>query len=299
MNLKNMRLRLARRFGWMLGDKLNMKIQYRLEMGKPLDLNNCVTMNEKLQWLKLYNRNPELTSLVDKIEVKKIIAEKIGSEYVIPTIMVWDSAEDITEAEIDSLPQRFVMKTNHSGGNSGVSICRNKDEWDSNEAIQKMKLSLKTDISRAFGEWPYKNVRRKIFAEEYLGDNIVDYKFYCFNGYVDVVLLCIGRQDGPTKFYFFDREWNLKRYNKAGKAAPEGFTVPKPEGIDKMFEIASELSVGFPFVRVDLYNVNGKIYFGEMTFFPASGFDYNRLTESDRYFGNLIKLPEHACSKSR
>ena len=184
------------------------------------------------------------------------------------------------------------MKTNHSGGNCGVSICKNKAEWDYRDTIRKMNQSLRTDISRAYGEWPYKNVRRRVFAEEYLGDNIVDYKFYCFNGYVDAVLLCLGRQDGATKFYFFDKEWNLKRYNKAGKAAPKGFTIPKPDGIEKMFDIASKLSEGFPFVRVDLYNINGKIYFGEMTFFPASGFDYNRLPESDIYFGNLIKLPE-------
>lgn len=132
---------------------------------------------------------------------------------------------------------------------------------------------------------------KKIFAEEYLGSDLVDYKFYCFDGDADCVLLCIDRQIGAAKFYFFDKDWKLCRYNKRGKEAPEGFTLPKPEGIDEMFRLASEMSKGFPFVRMDFFDVNGKIYFGEYTFFPASGYDYNRLPESDLYFGNKIKLP--------
>ena len=140
-------------------------------------------------------------------------------------------------------------------------------------------------------EWPYRNVERKIFAEEYLGDNLTDYKFYCFNGEADVVLNCIERSTGHPKFYFFDREWNLRRLNKRGKEAPEGFTLPKPEGMDEMFVIAGKLSEGLPFARIDLYNVEGKIYFGEITLFPDSGFDRNRLPEADLYFGEKIELP--------
>ena len=144
-------------------------------------------------------------------------------------------------------------------------------------------------------EWPYKDVKRRILAEKLLidenGDEIKDYKFFCFDGYVDCVMVCIDRQIGSPKFYFFDSNWQLKRYNKRGKEAPVDFTLPKPKNIDKMFEIASTLSKGHPFVRVDLYNVNGNIYFGELTFFPSSGFDNKILHESDVYFGNLIKLP--------
>ena len=121
--------------------------------------------------------------------------------------------------------------------------------------------------------------------------DVVDYKFYCFDGYVDSVLLCVDRQIGDAKFYFFDKNWELKRYNKRGKEAPENFTLPKPKNIERMFEYASVLSKGLPYARIDLYNVDGKIYFGEITFFPASGFDSNRLLEADLHFGAMIKLP--------
>lgn len=130
-----------------------------------------------------------------------------------------------------------------------------------------------------------------IDVDEYLGDDLTDYKFYCFNGEADVVLNCIERNTGHPKFYFFDKEWNLRRLNKRGKDAPERFTLPKPKGMDEMFEIAAKLSIGLPYARVDLYNVDGKIYFGEITLFPASGFDYNRLPEADLYFGEKIVLP--------
>lgn len=270
-----------------INDKLYLRFRYRMEMKKPLNLAHPATMNEKLQWLKLYNRKPLLTKLVDKVTVKEYIAEKIGSEYVVPTLAVWDKPEEI---DFSALPGSFVIKTNHSGGNQGVAVVPDKSKADITAIRKKMAASLKEDIYLNLGEWPYKNVVKKIFAEQYLGANPVDYKFYCFNGKADVVLVCIGRETGHTKFYFFNEKWELCRHNKAGKAAPEGFTVPKPEGMDRMFEIAAKLSEGFPFVRVDLYNVNGSIYFGELTFYPASGFDANRLPEADLYFGNLIDL---------
>lgn len=283
-------MKLYKKFFSILPDKLFLKLRYYKEMGKCLNLSNPQTMNEKLQWLKLYNRNPEYTKLVDKLLVKQYIADKIGAEYVSKTLGVWNSFNEIN---FDSLPNRFVLKTNHSGGNTGVIICKDKTSFDIEAARTKINQSLNTDIYSLYREWPYKNVKKKVFAEEYLEDEsgeLVDYKFYCFDGYVDSVMLCVDRQVGHPKFYFFDAAWNLKRYNVRGKEAPENFTLPKPKNIDRMFEIAAELSVGMPFVRVDLYNVNGKIFFGEMTFFPASGFDSNRLYETDLYFGKLINL---------
>lgn len=271
-----------------IGDKAFLKARYRLEMGKKLDLSHPVTMNEKLQWLKLNNRYDEMTLMVDKIKVKDLVAARIGKEYIIPTLAVWDRPEDIS---LKDLPDRFVIKTNHSGGNTGVIVCSDKRRADLDAIRARMARSLKSDdIYKSYGEWPYKNVERKIFAEMNLGESPVDYKFYCFNGKADSVMLCTERSTGHPKFYFFDKDWNLRRYNKRGKEAPEGFTLPKPEGMDKMFEIAAKLSEGIPFVRVDLYNVDGKIYFGELTFFPASGFDANRLPETDIYFGNMIDL---------
>lgn len=274
-----------------ISDKLFLEMLYYVEMGKKLDLNNPTTMNEKLQWLKLYNRNPLYVTVVDKLKVKDYIREKIGDEYIVKTLGVWETPDDI---DFNILPGKFVLKTNHSGGNTGVVICKDKNIFDFNSAKIKLEKSLKSDIYKNYREWPYKDVDKKIFAEELLedkgGGELVDYKFYCFNGYVDSVMLCIDRQIGSPKFYFFDRDWNLRRYNKRGKEAPSDFTLPKPCNMDKMFEMASELSKGIPFVRVDLYNVNDKIYFGEMTFFPASGLDCNRLPETDLYFGNMINL---------
>ncbi len=286
-----------RRINFLFPDKLYLGISYYLNMGKRLDLNNPQTMNEKLQWLKLFNRKPEYKQMVDKLLAKEYISKLIGNEYIVPTLGVWDCFEEI---DFERLPNRFVLKTNHGGGNTGVVICANKSTFNKETARKKLNKSLGKDIYKEYREWPYKDIQKKIFAEELLGegcDDIVDYKFYCFDGFVDSVLLCVDRQIGDPKFYFFDQNWQLKRHNKRGKEAPENFTLPKPENMDKMFELASKLSKGIPFLRVDLYNVNGKIYFGETTFFPASGYDANRLPEADYYFGQLITLPKSSNSQ--
>lgn len=285
--MKRILLGLLIRFNFLFSDKLYLKIRYYLEMGKRLDLKNPRTMNEKLQWLKLYNRKPEYTTMVDKILVKEYVANIIGEEYIVPLLGVWRSPEEI---DFESLPNQFVLKTNHSGGNTGVIIVKDKNKIDRSAIVEKLRASLKSDIYATFREWPYKNVERKVFAEAYLGDDLADYKFYCYNGYADAVMICVDRQIGDPKFYFFDKQWNLKRYNKRGKEAPADFILPKPDGVDRMFELASVLSKDLPYARVDFYNVNGKIYFGEITFFPASGFDKNRLPESDLLFGEMIKL---------
>lgn len=288
MNLRRVLLGMLNRSYFLFPDKLFLQMRFYLEMGKKLSLRNPQTMNEKLQWLKLYNRKPEYTMMVDKILVKDYVSGLIGPEHVVPTIAVWDSPEEI---DFGSLPDKFVLKTNHSGGNTGVILCKDKNSFATQEALVRLKKSLRSNIYKLYREWPYKDVHKRVFAEELLEDEggINDYKFYCFDGYVDSVLVCVDRQIGQPKFYFFDENWKLRRYNKRGKEAPEDFTLPKPLNIDRMFEIARVLSKGIPFVRVDLYNVKGKIYFGELTFFPASGFDANRLPEADLYFGGLIK----------
>ena len=286
--LRKILLKVVSRLYFLFPERLYLIIRYYLVMGKPLHLDDPKTMNEKLQWLKLYNRKPEYTQMVDKVLAKDYVANLIGQKYIVPTLGVWDHFDEI---DFDKLPKQFVLKTNHSGGSTGVVSCKDKTTFDKVSAKKKLERSLKRDISRSLIEWPYRNVKRKILAEEYLGDDLIDYKFYCFNGEVDVVMNCIERQTGNPKCYFFDKEWNLRRLNKRGKEAPEGFTLPKPEGIDEMFIIAARLSEGLPFARVDLYNINGIIYFSEITFFPDSGFDSNRLPESDLYFGEKIVLP--------
>ena len=278
---------LLRRFSFLFSDKIYLKWNYYLIMNKKLDLKNPKTMNEKLNWLKLYHRDPLLTTLVDKIAVKSYVSNILGADVVCPLIHVWDSVEEI---DLNQLPDSFVLKTNHSGGNTGVVICKDKSTFDLSEAKRKLQESLDAKVYQRSREWPYKNVQRKVFAEEFLGDNLIDYKFYCFNGYVDCVMLCLDRQLGPPKYYFFDKDWHLCRYNKRGKNAPADFTLPMPPNIEKLFHDASVLSKGFPFVRMDFYDVNGKIYFGEYTFYPSSGWDPNYLPETDLYFGSLIDL---------
>lgn len=276
-------------FKW-LPDKTYLQLLYRFKMGHRLDLQNPQTFTEKIQWLKLYNRKPEYTTMVDKYAVKDYVASIIGEEYIIPTLGVWDSFDDI---DFDTLPNQFVLKTTHGGGGGGVVICRDKNTFDKEEAKKKLDASMRGDIYKSLREWPYKNVPKRIIAEKFIQDSsgeLRDYKFTCTNGIVHNVMLCFDRGTGDTKFYFFDKKWNLLRLNKRGKNAPKNFSLPKPLNLDEMFIVAQKISLGIPYSRVDLYNVNGKIYFGEITFYPASGFDNNLLAETDELFGNYIKL---------
>lgn len=434
-------MRLKHEIGKYVPDSLYLRRQYKKIMGKPLNLKNPHTFNEKLQWLKIHDRNPLYTTMVDKYAVKKYVADMIGEEYIIPTLGVWDKFDDIN---FDELPYQFVLKCTHDSG--GLVICKDKSKLDMEKAKEKIEKSLKTNYYLLGREWPYKNVQRRIIAEKYMVDysgndlsdykvhcfngvpkvilvcserfsdaglhedfydvnwkrlevkrpdhpssdieqpepkelqkmlllseqlsrkypfmrtdfyevngrlyfgeitfypasgfdrfepeewdykfgewlslptsigggyllktdcfrlwlheddlqesetnsrELTDYKFFCFNGNVDCVMVCIDRQKGDPKFYFFDKDWHLLRYNIRGKNAPENFTLPKPDSMDEMFQIAGILSRDKPFTRIDLYNCNGHIYFGEITFFPDSGFDKNLLPETDAYWGKMIQL---------
>jgi len=274
-----------------LSDEKFLKKYFKIKFGYKLNLDNPQTFSEKLQWLKLYNRNPLYTTIVDKYAVKKYIADKIGDEYIIPTFGVWNKFEEI---DFDKLPNQFVLKTTHDSKN--VVICKDKNTFDKQLAREKITKSIQTNYYYLYREWPYKNVPRKIIAEQYMEDKdtkeLRDYKFFCFDGYVDNVMVCINRNMGNPKFYFFNDKWELLRINKAGLTAPKDFTLEKPILINEMFKIASILSKNIPFVRVDLYNCNNKIYFGEMTFYPTAGFDSNILPETDKNRGLLLKLPK-------
>ena len=278
-----------------IGDEAYIKLVFRAVMGKNLNLNSPKTFNEKLQWLKLYDRRPEYPALVDKYRVREYIKEKLGEDYLIPLLQVWSAPEAV---DFDLLPDRFVMKCNHNSG-LGLCICKDKASLDKQSARTEIAKGFYQDYFATGREWPYKSVEHRIIAEKYMCDDdsvplnqqeLTDYKFYCFNGYVDCVMICFDRASGDTKFYFFDKDWKLKRINKRGKEAPADFSLPKPDCLDEMFEIAATLSVGIPFVRVDLYQSNGHVYFGEMTFYPQSGWDPNYLPETDAYFGRLIDL---------
>jgi len=272
-------------------DKIYLSLLYKGIFGEKINLENPKTFSEKLQWLKLYDRNLDYTMLVDKYEVRKYIKEKLGEDYLIPMLGVWDNPNDI---EFDKLPNQFVLKCNHNSG-LGMCICKDKSKLDVKKVKHDLKKGMKQNFYLLGREWPYKNVKRKIIAEKYMKDStnidsFTDYKFYCFNGYVDNVMVCLDRNIGETKFYFFDRNWELLRYNVRGKDTPLNFTLPKPDNLEMMFKIAEQLSKDKPFSRIDLYNSDGKIYFGEITFFPESGLDPNILPNINEYFGELINL---------
>lgn len=299
-NLKKIRYKIllkgTRIFPTLFPDSWYLKAFYFIVMGRELNLRNPILYSEKLQWLKIHNRKPEYVTMVDKVLVKEYVASLVGEEYIIPTLGVYDRFEDI---DIDKLPNKFVLKCNHDSGN--VIVCKDKQQLDLINAKKVLTTALNTNYYLCGREWPYKNVKRKIMAEYFLSTpnepfynrlGMTDFKFSCFNGKVNDVMVCLERESGDTKFYFFDKDWNLLRYNIRGKNAPEGFTIPKPENFEKMVEIAEILSKNIPYLRVDLYNLAGKVYFGEMTFFPHSGFDPNLLLETELLYGNLIELPK-------
>ena len=273
-----------------VSDENYVKWKYYLNFRKALNLDNPQTFNEKLQWLKLNDQHEEYTQIVDKYEAKKYISSILGEDFVIPTLGVYDSFDDI---DFEVLPQQFVLKCTHNSG--GVVICRDKEKLDIKKAKLKFEKWLGVNPFWKNREYPYKNIKPRIIAEQYMTNDdssleLTDYKFFCFDGYVDCVMVCLDRHLNDTKFYFFNKDWELLRLNIRGKKAPEGFTIPKPKTMDEMFAIASQLSKGMKFVRIDLYEIRGHVYFGEYTFFPDSGLDPNLLPETDRYFGDLIKL---------
>ena len=276
-----------------LSDKLYLKLSFRLKMGRWLNLKDPVTFSEKLQWLKLYDRKPEYTNMVDKAAVKEYVAKKIGVEFVIPTLGIWERPEDI---EWDKLPDRFVLKTTHGGGSTGVVICREKTTFDRQKAMAKLNKSLKLSTYRELREWPYKNVPRRIIAETFIAPpsgtkDLPDYKWYCFNGepkYCQVI------QDRTSKetIDFFDTNWVHQEFvglnPVAGPAAEEPI---KPSNLEEQIKIAEELSKDIPFSRIDLYSVGEKIYFGEITFYPMSGMGIFRPDKYNELLGNMMKLP--------
>ena len=272
-----------------LDDKTYLKIKYRLIMHKKLNLDKPETFNEKLQWLKLYDRKPGYTTMVDKYEAKKYVSNIIGEEYIIPTLGVWDKFEKIN---FNELPKQFVLKPTHTSGN--VFICKNKDEIDYKKLKKTVKKWLKRNYYLIHREWPYKNVKPRIIAEEYVEDEtraLNDYKVYSFNGKCDYVMVCIDREKNKTKFIYYDKNWNIKKeFSKDGIKYGDTIKIAKPKNLDKMFEFATILSKNIPFVRVDFYEANGNLYFGELTFYPSAGFDNTRTLECEKYLDSSLQI---------
>lgn len=278
------------KFGGFLSDKDYIRCSYRLWLHKRLNLKNPQSFTEKLQWLKIHDHNPLYTILVDKFEVKKWVADRIGERYVIPTIGVWDSLEDINW---DLLPEQFVLKTTFGGGSDGVFICKDKSSINFEDVSNELRVSMKTDPYRRLREWPYKNVPRRLIAERYLEDNtgdLTDYKFYCFSGYPKVLLIATNRYTSHN-FDFFDMDFNRLSMVSARGNNNSTLIVDKPLCFEEMKEIACNLSRGLPHVRVDLYCCNDHVYFGEMTLYDSSGLDDFNSEEWNMRFGSWLVLP--------
>lgn len=276
---------------YLIPDSLYVRLKFRKAFGRWPNLKNPATFNEKLTWLKLYDHNPLYTKMVDKYEAKNYVADIIGEEHIIPTYGVWDKAEDI---DFDALPDKFVLKATHDSGR--VIICKDKSTLDKDRAIKEMRESLKRNFYAVTREWPYKNVKPRIIAEKLLEmdeeEELADYKVHNFNGVPEVILVCRDRfgSNGLTED-FFDKEWVHIDVRRPGH--PNATNIEKkPDELAKMLELSEKLSKDYPFMRTDFYCVDDKIYFGEITLYPASASVPFEPQMFDDIFGNSLHI-EH------
>ena len=275
-----------------MSDKKYLKKWYRLKYGEKLNLDNPQTYNEKLQWLKLYDRRPIYTKMVDKYAVKELVAEMIGSKYVIPLLGVWSTPKEI---DFNALPQQFVLKVTHGGGSGGVVICKDKVTLNKEFVIKKLTKCMKYDGYAGNKEWPYKDVCRRIIAEEYMEDNMTkelrDYKFFCFDGEPKVLFIASGRgKQKEPNFDWFDMDFNHLELKTEHPTSDIQHLPQKPYCFEEMKIIAAKLSQGIPQVRIDLYEVNKRVYFGEFTFFHWSGVNRFDPEEWNLKMGEWINL---------
>lgn len=266
------------------------RLMYRHRFHRRADLRNPETLNEKILWLKqnVYNNDELVTKCADKYAVREYVREKGCGDSLNELYYVWDSPEDIDWA---SLPDSFALKYNHGCGFN--YICADKSCADSADCFASLRKWERTAYWRQYAELQYKNIKKKIICEKYLncGDKLpVDYKVYCFNGSPLYIMTCENRGNGKTHFYFFDSQWRFCPITHDGLMKNEDFTLPKPKHFEKMLDYAAKLAEPFPFVRVDFYNVNNELIFGELTFTPSAGLDTNRLPETDKMFGELLKI---------
>lgn len=281
------------RLVYVLPDKWYLFFRFKNRVGYWPHLNHPRTFNEKLQWLKLNDRHAEYTQMVDKIDAKKYVASIIGDKYIIPTLGVWNSVDEI---EWDKLPNQFVIKVSSDSG--GIVVCKDKQTLDIEKAKEKLTNGWGKNYYVHNKEYPYRDLTPRIIAEEYKEDEsgyeLRDYKIFCFNGEPKILFVASDRQKAgeDTKFDFFDLNWNHLPFTNGHPNSKEH--IAKPKNFEEMLEIAKKLSVGIPQVRIDLYNCNGQIYFGEITFFHWSGMTAFDPVEWDFKLGKMIKLP---CEK--
>lgn len=277
------------KIGFLMPDKLYLRIMFRINTGKRLNLKKTVTFNEKLQWLKLYNRCSEYTMMVDKVKAKEYVAEKVGRQYIIPTIGVWDDPDDI---DFDTLPDQFVIKCNHNSG-LGMCICKDKGKLDIPKVKNRLRKGLKQNYFMHGREWPYKNVPRKILAEKFMvdesGNELKDYKIFCFDGEPELIEVDYGRFT-EHKRNIYGKDWNFIKM-EIQYPSEENYVISRPEKLEEMLALARILAKGIPHIRVDFYSINNQLYWGELTFFHGSGLEYFSPEEWNERLGKLIKLP--------
>ncbi len=271
-------------------DEKYLKHKFKLEMGYELNLDNPQTFNEKLQWLKLHDRNPQYTVMVDKYKAKEYVGNIIGQEHIIPTLGVWDSPDEI---DFDKLPNQFVLKCNHNSG-LGMCICKDKNKLDIKKVKKELDKGLKQDYYLTNREWPYKNVPRKIIAEKYLGDNLQDYRIYCFSGIPRLIYSYTNKSNAkglkpePAYCDIYTPEWKPVKFRQ--KYPPKGNLV-RPSSLQMMLKIARILSQDCCHLRVDFYELD-QLYVGELTFFAGGGFSVFYPNEWNKKIGDLLKLPK-------
>ena len=282
-------MKLFRKLSRLIPDRIYLQIVYFKYFRRFINFNNPKTFNEKIQWLKLNYRNEEYTKLVDKYRVKQYITKLIGEEYVIPTLGVWNNVDDI---DFKSLPEKFVLKCNNDSG--GIVICKNKKDFDEAKAKSFLKERLKNNGYWYGREWPYKNVKPCIIAEKYMEDSISkdikDYKFFCFNGSMEFFDIDIDRFIEHRANYY-DRNGNFLPFGKT--YCPPDYTkkIEMPKNLDKMIELAETISHNTVLSRIDFYEIDGQVYFGEITFYPGSGFSPFTDEKWDYKLGDMIDLP--------
>lgn len=273
-----------------LSDEEYIKRMFKARMGYEPDLDHPRSFNEKLQWLKLYDHRPVYSTMADKYEVKEYVASKIGKDYIIPALGVWDHFDDI---DFGALPDQFVLKCTHDSG--GIYIVKDKKRMKIGSARKKIEKSLKKNWFYHGREWPYKSIKPRIIAEQYMqstdSEELVDYKFMCFDGEVKCSFVCTDRYSHEgLHVTFFDREWKVMPFIRHYPKKDAG--IEKPQCYDEMLSVAERLSEGIPFVRIDLYEIDGKVKFGEYTFYPGSGFEDFTPEEWDYKMGEWLHLPE-------
>lgn len=273
-----------------LPDKIYIQLYYFYKFKHFCNLKQPKTYNEKLNWLKIHDHNPSYVRMVDKYEVKEYVSQKIGAKYIIPTLGLWDHFDEII---FDELPNQFVLKCTHDS--EGIVICKDKRKLDKAKAKEKIEAALKCNFYFIGREWPYKGVKPRIIAEHYMEDHVDgelrDYKFFCFNGEPKVMFVASERNLGATKFDYYDLKFNhlelVQHYPNSNAS------VRKPETFDMMVKFSKVLSEKIPHVRVDFYEVEGKLYFGELTFYHFSGFMPFQPAKWDMSFGDWINLPDN------